>query len=281
VKFLGLLKIQGKGAKTMKRLIKNLLSSKNVPLYVALMIILIGLLIVYAINNAPLIAIIVTIFITLVIAALIFLIAYVSINDKVRLAPLFNQQFYVYEVLNSNLEWDILSADGSLAKLTKTRRIRFLESHISTLREYFWGDTYSTSNLPLLTDFKINPGAITKVYAEGGEYVLLITLDKTYKKNEQLDTFFERQIRNGFLGKNEWVEYVPVTNSRCETLHVNIPKTRPIKNPRAKFRRGDYLEEYSLGQFGFSQLDSEQTTTLTWVLNSPIPRTSYLIEWEW
>ena len=160
----------------MKRLIRNLLSIKNTPFYVALLIILIGLLIVYAIYQAPLIAIIVTIFITVVVALLIFLIAYVSINDNIRLAPLFNQEYYVYEVLNSKLEWDILTEDGSLAKFSKSRKIRFLESNISTLREYFWGDVYSTDKIPPLTDFKAIPGAISKVYAEGGMYVVMITL---------------------------------------------------------------------------------------------------------
>jgi hypothetical protein len=265
----------------MRNILRRILGTRSAPITVAIFVLILGSILVVAVNITPNIAIATIIFITLTLALLAFAITYISVDDDIRISPLVNRQYYVYEVLQSKLEWRIVSSDGSSAVLIKKRTIKFLQNNVKTLREYIWGDVYSSENVPKSNHFVIKPGQVSKIYQEGGKYVIVITLDKPYMRGETLDIEYQKIIDNGFLSTREWVEFMPVTNSKIETMRVIFPDSRKVIKQSAKFRYGDFAEELELGEKGFVKTVEDGRDVLEWVIKDPIARASYLIEWEW
>ena len=64
-------------------------------------------------------------------------------------------------------------------------------------------------------------------------------------------------------------------------MRVLLPKSRKIRNPIAKYRRGDYSESYELDERGFSRKIEKDKVVLEWDIDNPTPRASYIIEWDW
>ena len=179
------------------------------------------------------------------------------------------------------MEWEILSSDGKDAVLRKTRTLRFLQSGVHVIREYVWGDEYSADKKPKLEDITVKPGEVVDIYREGGKYVVVISLDRPYRRNEKMDFYFERQIRNAFLGTSEWVELQPATNTREQIIVVKFPRSHPFVSARARFRYGDYSTLYDVGNEGFQAEKMNGRQVLTWQIKDPKARASYLIEWKW
>jgi hypothetical protein len=261
--------------------LRFILQSKQAPLWMLIAIIITGISLVFAIKDVPSLAITAIILGTFITVMGILVIIYISYDGKVRLSPMVQQRFYEYDSIRTKTEWEILDPEGQRSVLRQNRTIKFRQNDVMVIREYVWGDSYYNGTRPQIDDFYVKPGTILDIYREGGRFVILIALDKTYNDGEELDYHFERKELNAFTRNKEWVEFQPFTNSKYDEIVVTLPDERKIKKVIARFRHGDYSQVYELGENNFLFEILENKQRISWKIQNAIPRSSYFVEWEW
>jgi hypothetical protein len=126
----------------------------------------------------------------------------------------------IYEILTSQLIWNLEAQDGSLARVTKRNRVRFIQNNVLAIPDYIWGDGAMSS------DYTCTPGKKVAEHQEGAKNCVVIALDRMYKRDEELDIEIARTVRGAFTGKREWIEVKPVAGTPALSFMVIWPAGR-------------------------------------------------------
>jgi hypothetical protein len=186
----------------------------------------------------------------------------------------------IYEIVSSELEWDLTSADGSSATNTKKNRVRFIQNNVLAIPDYIWGDGTTSS------DYSCKPGNQVAAFFEGSKKCVVIALDRMYNRDDELDIEIKRTVRNAFLGADEWVEVKPLAGTPALSFTVLWPAGRPprtvtltIDNERRNKRKITQLnDDNGLGWHEgdrrkfyrhFARPSSDERIRIDWVWEDP------------
>lgn len=178
----------------------------------------------------------------------------------------------MYEVLEEETTIELLDVKGKVARITKHKRVRYLQNYITTYPIVMWGE----GEFPI--DFKVSPGVIGDQYKKGHKTILNVSLREEKDKGD-IDYFdISWGIQKGFTMKTEsWS-----TGIRHRTHQVKVtiifPKKRPPKRVKlieTASRRSKLLAENNITEL------SNGKWRIMWKKRKPKRNEEYMIQWEW
>lgn len=182
----------------------------------------------------------------------------------------------IYEIVTSELEWDLTAADGREAFVTKKNKVRFIQNNVLAIPDYIWGDGSTKS------EYSCNVGQKVAEFQEGAKTCVVIVLDRMYKRDEELELEIKRTVRDAFMGTREWIEVKPLAGTPELTLNVLWPAGRSaeraeltIENERRNRRSVEQLgdDSFHWGPGGRQQITRH--------FARPSPDERIRIEWSW
>lgn len=178
----------------------------------------------------------------------------------------------MYEIIEYEATLEITDRKGKEVKLTRHEVIRFLQDNIVAIHDHAWGDG------EIFADYHCQPGVPVDFYQDGSKYNILISLRETKNRGDIVDLWIERDIKNGFTKKEEWLETEIDHWTEHMKLSIIFPQERPCQ--RATLMRRSTNETVALDGQHFSVL-SDGRQILTWKTNRPKLHDQYMIKWQW
>ena len=102
-----------------------------------------------------------------------------------------------FEILDYEVEWDIIQADGALAYGRKRKKLRFNQEETVTLTELTQASRGHVGDWQFMPETIEQVGALTV----NGESHILLSLGSVYRRNEELEFSSERKIEAVFVDK--------------------------------------------------------------------------------
>lgn len=131
-----------------------------------------------------------------------------------------------YRVLDETVTWEIAAADGSRVFRSIRQRVRFNYLVIAHV-ELASGDG------DLFASFECNYGSSLKRFSRAGEEGILIELSPERTPHDgEVELTSRREIRDGFLGADEWVAHKASLPSRRTEFILTFPAGREVRNVR-------------------------------------------------
>ena len=136
-----------------------------------------------------------------------------------------------YYVLEQEASWEIIAEDGSLARATRRKRLRFNQDDVVSVYER----SGTTGGRPgRIEDWRFNPDSVEMVGGmtiEGDDYVL-ISLGARFRRNQEFEYESERAILDTFTDEANFVKIrVRETTHRLK-LRVVWSKDVPLRRVR-------------------------------------------------
>ncbi|MHB8490642.1 MAG: hypothetical protein ACYDA6_00285 [Solirubrobacteraceae bacterium] len=176
-----------------------------------------------------------------------------------------------YSVLLHETTWDIEKLDGSLAVVTRLKKLRIDQNNVFALYDFSTGDgerqvTYS-------------PGHEAGEFFAEGRICTLVALGRVYYRGDHLDFRTTRTVHNGFMGINEAVSVETRDPTELMRLTVKFPTGAKLTGlrlsratPTAEWRNEDVLNQIK---------DKDERPTYETEIPRPERGGSIVIEWDW
>jgi hypothetical protein len=130
-----------------------------------------------------------------------------------------------YRILDETIIWQFPSSTGNQAFLSKRQQVRFNYLAIAHL-ELASGDG------ELFASFTCNYGTRTVPIPRNSDDGLLIVLDPERTRDEECELTSRREIRDGFIGPDQWVTFRFAAPSRRSEFVIEFPDDCEVRNVR-------------------------------------------------
>lgn len=195
-----------------------------------------------------------------------------SIGARVREGP--------YTVLDSTFRWRIIDQTGKRAIFTKESAILFNDPVVATIREETWGD----AKPPRLDRYHCSAGESITLYKDEARqrYVLVVRLDDIGREGEHRVYRVRREIEDGFLEEEEWVQVAIVVPMHRVTMSVNFPPDRPPVPETVHIETKNFGPPRSehLGPANTKSLPDGSREVWVEILKPPLGSV-YTLRWRW
>jgi len=189
------------------------------------------------------------------------------------LAPWFmSQSAAPYENLSYRTTLELKDSQGKVAILRRRQRVRFLQSNITALPEYTWGDGQQFAG------FRNSLGSVVDRFRVGPRTATLISLRRAPTKGSVVSFSLTRRIEDAFTDNRGWLETQVIHPTKRLDLKVAFPPSRPPKTARV-------VEALSLHSLPVRRLARKMNRQLrpvvAWSRDQVRVGESYILEWEW
>jgi hypothetical protein len=175
-----------------------------------------------------------------------------------------------YETLSLDITLDLADRKGRTAHLRREQEVRFLAEEAGVVRDLVWGDG------DVLAGYRASGAEMVDVRREGMKQVVWLGLPDRPARGERATVRSTRTIRNGFCGRDEFLETEVERPTERLRVTVTFPESRPPREasvvaspPIVPVRR--LRVRYDLGPRPYVQ----------WKANNPRPLTRYRLRWTW
>lgn len=167
---------------------------------------------------------------------------------------------------------EIKDPKGEVAIYRKRQKVRFLVDDVVAFRDVFWGEGN------LASSYRCRPGKAVDFYREGSKHYVLISLREAKHLGDIVEFNIEREVRGGFVRRDEWRE-VEINDPTAKLRLVLIfPEARQCIDAWVIEKHGDRATP--LDRDHFSHLpDGRQV--LCWEKSDPRLHELYRLRWEW
>lgn len=175
-----------------------------------------------------------------------------------------------YESLSLDTALELADAKGRIAYLRREQEVRFLAEEAGVVRDLVWGDG------DVLARYRAHGAEMVDVRREGMKQVVWLGLPDRPARGEKAMVRSTRTIRNGFRGKEEYLETEVERPTKHLRMTVTFPESRPPREasvvaspPIVPARR--LRIRYDFGPRPYVQ----------WRASNPRPLTRYRLRWSW
>jgi hypothetical protein len=177
-----------------------------------------------------------------------------------------------YEVMEYDSTLELKDPKGEVAIYRKRQKVRFLVDDVVAFRDVFWGEGN------LASSYRCRPGKAVDFYREGSKHYVLISLREAKHLGDIVEFNIEREVRGGFVLRDEWRE-VEINDPTAKLRLVLIfPEARQCIGAWVVEKQGDRATP--LDRDHFSHLpDGRQV--LCWEKSAPRLHELYRLRWEW
>lgn len=130
-----------------------------------------------------------------------------------------------YRVLDETITWEFVANDGRKAYLSKRQQVRFNYLVIAHT-ELASGDG------ELFAEFTCNYGSVIAPFSRAGEEGVLIQMKPERTRDEECELTSRREIRDGFVGPEQWITHRSSMPSKRSELIVQFPNDCQIRDVR-------------------------------------------------
>ena len=179
----------------------------------------------------------------------------------------------LYEILNEEITWDLVSVDGSEVDSHKKLEVQYLQNNVLVWVDYAWGDG------EVMAEYTCKPGALADHFSVGERLWLINSLQAVRGRGQRETLHAWRKVRNGFTLRREWVSYEIIEPTRSLKLTIIFPRERPCLNAWKSSKRGPHPSEpIDVRKLAYTQ-DGRQLL----VIDEKRPRVGKLvtITWDW
>jgi hypothetical protein len=178
----------------------------------------------------------------------------------------------MYEVLEYESVLELLDLKGERARFRKRQKVRYLQDGIIAYQDQAWGDG------KFMLHYRCSPGQAVDRYRLGHKTIILISLREVKNRGSEDEFHITRNIRSGFLGKQEQWETDISHSTRRLLLKLVFPKERPpqrvdlIENIRQRTLRltHDHQRQLPDGKW-----------LVAWETNAVQTNERYILKWSW
>ncbi len=178
----------------------------------------------------------------------------------------------MYEILSYESTLEIVDSRGDTAVLRRRAVIRFLQDNVVAIHDHAWGDGQ------IFADYSCQPGTPVDFYKDGSKFNVLISLRETKNRDDIMEFWVERTIRQGLLQQIEWLETEIDHWTKDLRLSIIFPKERPCRRATVSKRSTGKASVMSLKHFALLP-DGRQK--LTWETKNPKLHDRYSMRWVW
>ncbi|MBA3868768.1 MAG: hypothetical protein H0X30_06415 [Anaerolineae bacterium] len=177
-----------------------------------------------------------------------------------------------YKVEDHQIVLDLTTANGRTAIYTKRQQVTFLQDNVFAIQDQAWGDG------DIFANYTCNPGVAVDRYKEGYRWKILISLRRTYNRNETEQFNIERTVTEGFT--------TPIGNFQTQIDHPTQDLTMSVIFPESRHPTGvTFIEQNAKRTHLFGNEDviplSRGRMQYQWHIHKPHLYESYILRWEW
>ncbi len=174
-----------------------------------------------------------------------------------------------YEVEDYSVSLDLLDTRGKRARYEVRERVRFLRDGVASFYHYGWGTGRT------FAAYRVHPGHVAKREKLGSRYRSLIVLPRPQNRGSHLTLEIRRAIRDGFVGRPNWLEVEARPKMRGIHLSVTLPHGTKFKATKMLMRTGDAPNRAKV-----SVTPEGQYQVKAHVARPPLGEL-YTLQWDW
>lgn len=186
-----------------------------------------------------------------------------------------------WQTLRSKHSWEIMTPDGSIAKVKKSILAESLRNNIR-----LWSDLISGTDASIMDDkYKTPNGRVVEIWNRPEGYIIQIELSQKYDKGDSILFKAEREIREVFTSQKAWVQVFmnsPKVAGPLE-MEVFIPEGLDVKDAiKLRESRGRKIIVSTLNN-AMSEIEnpSGKKKRIHFYKDKPKSGWKYTIFWEW
>jgi membrane protein implicated in regulation of membrane protease activity len=175
-----------------------------------------------------------------------------------------------FRMLLSEITWDIVETDGSLANVTVRRRIRFSQNNVFAIYDFSGGDGTRDETYSL--------GEKIHEFNSEGQMISIIAFDRFFSRNDEIDFVVNRVTRDAFLSRSEGVVIVAKEKAVRTLMKVHWPVDRSPTHVRFIKTSASGIRQAAVEQ-AVKKEDGRPTCEVE--LLEPEVGGRFAIEWDW